>query len=452
VTARADRTALRWGGATHVGRVRTLNEDHFVARPDENLWVVADGMGGHNGGEIASEIASQTVGQAFVRHSIDGLVEAVTTANSAVYNAGVDDPELSGMGTTVVALAVVDHESSEVLAIANVGDSRCYRYADGELDQVTTDHSLVAEMVREGSLSPEEAAVHPQRNIVTRVLGVHDDVPVDVFAVDPYPGDRYVLCSDGLFNEVPERGIAGVLRTIDDPNEAAEELVHLAVDGGGRDNVTVVVVDVVEDGGRAAGASAALAGDPLGATSHEGPQPSPAYAGDEPSWQRLRRHTDTAELDRLDIDDADEGGRSGRHSRRETRSRRVTWRVLLFVVFVVALIAGVVATIQWYGTSTYYVGFDGDEVAIFKGRPGGLLWIDPTLVEGTGLTRDEVPDDRVADITDGVEQGSLADAHRYVTNVEEQAAELAPPTTTTTASTTTTVPVTTAPVAPPPAP
>jgi protein phosphatase len=451
VTARADRTALRWGGATHVGRVRTLNEDHFVARPDENLWVVADGMGGHNGGEIASEIASETVGRAFVRHSIDGLVEAVTTANSAVYDAGVDDPELSGMGTTVVALAVVDHESSEVLAIANVGDSRCYRYADGELDQVTTDHSLVAEMVREGSLSPEEAAVHPQRNIVTRVLGVHDAVPVDVFAVDPYPGDRYVLCSDGLFNEVPERGIASVLGTIDDPNQAAEELVHLAVDGGGRDNVTVVVVDVVEDGGRAADASAALAGDPLGATSLGGPRPSPAYAGGEPSWQRLRRHTDTAELDRIDIDDADEGG-GGRHSRRETRSRRVTWRVLLFVVFIVALIAGVVATIQWYGTSTYFVGFDGDEVAIFKGRPGGLLWIDPTLVEGTGLTRDEVPDDRVADITDGVEQGSLSDAHRYVANVEEQAAELAPPTTTTTASTTTTAPATTAPVAPPPAP
>jgi serine/threonine protein phosphatase PrpC len=444
MTARADRTALRWGGATHVGRVRTLNEDHFVARPDENLWVVADGMGGHNGGEIASEIASETVGRAFVHRSIDGLIEAVETANAAVYSAGVEDPELTGMGTTVVALAVVDHESTEVLAIANVGDSRCYRYAEGELDQVTTDHSLVAEMVREGSLSPEEAAVHPQRNIVTRVLGVHDDVPVDVFAVDPYPGDRYLLCSDGLFNEVPERGIASVLRTIADPNEAAEELVHLAVDGGGRDNITVVVVDVVEDGGRAADASGALAGDALGAAPPTGPEPSPAYARGEP-WQRHRRPSDTAELDRVELDDddlADQGrrGRRGRHRAGRPKARRVTWRVLLFVLLVVALVGGVVATIQWYGTSTYFVGFDGDQVAIFKGRPGGVLWIDPDLVDVTDLDRDEVPDAHVADIEGGVEQGSLADARRYVANVTEQAEELAPPTTTTTAPTTTTVP------------
>jgi PPM family protein phosphatase len=449
VTARADRTALRWGGATHVGRVRTLNEDHFVARPDENLWVVADGMGGHNGGEIASEIASETVGTAFVHRSIDGLIEAVETANAAVYNAGVEDPQLTGMGTTVVALAVVDHEATEVLAIANVGDSRCYRYADGELDQVTTDHSLVAEMVREGSLSPEEAAVHPQRNIVTRVLGVHDDVPVDIFAVDPYPGDRYLLCSDGLFNEVPEEGIASVLRSVADPNQAAAELVHLAIDGGGRDNITVVLVDVVEDGGRAAEASAALAGDSLSAAPHTGPEPSPAYA-EVDTWRRLRRGTDTAELDRVVTDDdlGDEG-RRGRRARRGTdrpRARWVTWRVLLFVVLVLALVGGVVATIQWYGTSTYFVGFDGDQVAIFKGRPGGLLWIDPELVDVTGLARDEVPDARTADIEDGVEQGSLADARRYVANVTEQAEELAP-TTTTTAPTVTTIPPTTAPPA-----
>ncbi len=450
MTARADRTALRWGGATHVGRVRTLNEDHFVARPDENLWVVADGMGGHNGGEIASEIASETVGRAFVHRSIDGLIEAVETANAAVYSAGVEDPELTGMGTTVVALAVVDHESTEVLAIANVGDSRCYRYAEGELDQVTTDHSLVAEMVREGSLSPEEAAVHPQRNIVTRVLGVHDDVPVDVFAVDPYPGDRYLLCSDGLFNEVPERGIASVLHTIADPNEAAEELVHLAVDGGGRDNITVVVVDVVEDGGRAADASGALAGDAFGAAPSTGPEPSPAYAGDEPSWRRFRRPSDTAELDRVELDDDDlaaEGrrGRRARHRAERPKARRVTWRVLLFVLLVVALVGGVIATIQWYGTSAYFVGFDGDQVAIYKGRPGGVLWIDPDLVAVTDLDRDEVPDARVADIDAGVEQGSLADARRYVANVTEQAEELAPQATTTTVPATTTAPTTTVP-------
>jgi hypothetical protein len=211
------------------------------------------------------------------------------------------------------------------------------------------------------------------------------------------------------------------------------------------------VVDVVEDGGRAADASGALAGDALGAAPRTGPEPSPAYARDEPSWGRLRRPSDTAELDQVELADdelVDEGrrGRRARHRAERPRARRVTWRVLLFVLLVVALVGGVVATIQWYGTSTYFVGFDGDQVAIFKGRPGGVLWIDPELVDVTRLARDEVPDARVADIEGGVEQGSLADARRYVANVTEQAEELAPPATTTTAPTTT-VPTTTVPPA-----
>jgi serine/threonine protein phosphatase PrpC len=456
MTARTDRTALRWGAATHVGRVRTLNEDHYVARPDEDLWVVADGMGGHNGGEIASELASTNLADAFVRHDIDGLIEAVDAANAAVHRAGVDDPELTGMGTTVVALALVDHEGSEVLAIANVGDSRCYRWADGELDQVTTDHSLVAEMVREGSLSPEEAAVHPQRNIVTRVLGVNLEVPVDVFAVDPYPGDRYLLCSDGLFNEVPERTIAAVLRSIDDPREVAEELVHLAVDGGGRDNITVIVVDVVDDDGHSSAASAALGGGlATGAATGSATRPSPAYAESEPSWRRRRGPTGTAEHDAvpaLVADDGDAGAdefddstRRGRRARRRAeraaKPRRFTWRVLSFVVLLVALIGGVIATIQWYGTSAYFVGFDGDRVAIFEGRPGGVLWVDPKLVETFDLDREDVPPSQLSDIDDGVERGSLSEAEDYVANVTERAEELAPePTTTTTDSTTTTRP------------
>jgi PPM family protein phosphatase len=449
VTARADRVAMRWGGTTDVGRVRTNNQDQFLARPEALLWAVADGMGGHSGGEIASQIACDTLGQALVDHTVDGLVDAVEQANTAVFRAGADDPELTGMGTTVVALAVVTHEDESVLAIANVGDSRCYRYADHELDQVTTDHSLVADLVREGSLSPEEAAVHPQRNIVTRVLGVYDSVPVDVFAVDPQYGDRYVLCSDGLFNEVPEPAIAAVLRDIRDPAEVATELVRLAVEGGGRDNVTVVVVDVVDDGGRTSGAAGS------GGTHHDtvpgGTASSAAYAGD-PSRRRFgrRRSGDTAELDRIvDVDDADDvddpDDDTPRHTVRKSRKRRFTWRVALFSLLLLALVGGVVATIQWYGTSAYYVGFEGDQVAIFKGRPGGLLWIEPELVDVTGLERDRVPVSRVGDIDDGIEQSSLADARRYVANVTEQADELDPPatTTTTTSSPTTTRPTTT---------
>ena len=127
MTARAGRTRLRWGGATDVGRVRSNNQDQFVARDDVGLWAVADGMGGHRGGEVASEIACDTMARSFDRHTIEGLVEAIEQANSAVYRAGSGDPALPGMGTTIVARAVLEHEDDELLAIANVGDSRGYR-------------------------------------------------------------------------------------------------------------------------------------------------------------------------------------------------------------------------------------------------------------------------------------------------------------------------------------
>src|SRR5690606_31430431 len=144
----AGRIALRWGGATNVGRVRAINEDNYLARDDVGIWAVADGMGGHRGGEIASAIACDALGEAFTERSVEGLVRAVEHANAAVFQAGADDPELSGMGTTLVALAVVDEPDGEQLAIANVGDSRIYRYSLTDLDQLTDDHSLVADMVR----------------------------------------------------------------------------------------------------------------------------------------------------------------------------------------------------------------------------------------------------------------------------------------------------------------
>jgi protein phosphatase len=438
VTARAGRTRLRWGGATDVGRVRSNNQDQYVARDDVGLWAVADGMGGHRGGEVASEIACATLARVFDRHTIDGLIDAIEQANQAVFAAGNSDPELSGMGTTVVALAVVDHEGDELLANANVGDSRVYRYAGGELDQITIDHSLVADLVREGSLSPDEAAVHPQRNILTRVLGVYDDVPVDAVAVEPHHGDRYVLCSDGLFNEVTEPGIAAVLRRLADPAEAAAELVRQALDGGGRDNVTVVVVDVVDDGGRDTAASAAVAAAAgAGGPSGRAPSPSPAYAGALEDTERTGGGVDLAERNG---DARHTRGRRAERAATRTGRRRLTWRVVLFTLLLVALVGGALATIQWYGGAAYYVGFEGDQVAIFKGRPGGLLWVQPSLVETTELERDRVPPSRLNDIEAGQEQGSLAEAQRYVANVSDQADELDPPTTTTTrpARTTTT--------------
>jgi serine/threonine protein phosphatase PrpC len=428
VTAMAGSTELRSGGASDTGRVRSNNQDSFLTRDDIGLWVVADGMGGHRGGEVASQIVCETVDQAFARHTIDGLVEAIENANAAVYQAGSGDPELSGMGTTVVALALVDDEGGdEVLAIANVGDSRAYRLSGVELEQLTSDHSLVADLVREGSLSPEEAAVHPQRNILTRVLGVYDDVPVDVLAVVPHNGDRYVLCSDGLFNEVPESGIAAVLRRLTDPADAANELVRLANEGGGRDNVTVVVVDVVDDAARAGIASSAVANEPATRTAaHPGPVVDDVT--DEREDEDGRGGRRRSRKSRPSDDDAP------RH-RAETKPRRVTWRVVLFVTLLLALAGGVVATIQWYGRSTYYVGFEGDRVAIFRGRPGGVLWLDPELVDTTTLGRDRVPADATDDVADGQEYGSRDEAEAYVERLVERAVELTPTTTTSTTTT-----------------
>jgi serine/threonine protein phosphatase PrpC len=436
MTAMAGRTALRWGGATHVGRVRSTNDDNYMARDDVGLWAVADGMGGHQGGDVASAIACETLGRSFGDHTVDGLTDAIERANEAVYETAASDPDLSGMGTTMVALAVVDEHGDELLAVANVGDSRVYRYSVGDLDQLTDDHSLVADLVREGTLSPEEAAVHPQRNIVTRALGVNDQVPVDTLTVEPMAGDRYLLCSDGLFTEVPEPVISAVLHRIDDPAEAADELVRLAVEGGGRDNVTVVVVDVIDDGGRAGAASDALAvGAPSGLAGRAGPAgltgtEDGSAAGGGVALETLRA-----------TNGSEAGGGAGRGeeaSETRTRGRRLTWRVLLFSLIVLALVGGAFATIQWYGRSTYFVGFEGDRVAIFKGRPGGVLWINPVLEETFDIERSHVPADTRDDLDAGKEQSSLGDAHRYVDRLTARADALAPETTTTTQPTTTT--------------
>jgi PPM family protein phosphatase len=433
----AGRTALRWGGATHVGRVRTINEDNYIARDDVGLWAVADGMGGHRGGEVASEIACEALGRSFADHTLDGLIEAIEQANEAVFQTGSTDPDLSGMGTTVVALAVVDDQGEELLAVANVGDSRVYRYTVGDLDQLTDDHSLVADLVREGTLSPEEAAVHPQRNIVTRVLGVSDRVPVDTLTVEPVAGDRYLLCSDGLFNEVPEPSISAVLHRLHDPAEAATELVRLAVEGGGRDNITVVVVDVIDDGGRAGVASDALAvGAPSGLAGRAEP------AGMTTGTENGAAPGGGVPLETLGATNGSEDGggvgRGGAAVHTRPQGRRLTWRVLLFSLIVLALVGGAFATIQWYGRSTYFVGFEGDRVAIFKGRPGGVLWLNPVLEETTDIERSHVPADTRDDLAAGKEQSSLDDAHRYVDRLTERADALAADTTTTTRPTTTT--------------
>jgi protein phosphatase len=247
------------GASTHPGMVRRDNEDSYVA--SDGLFLVADGMGGHQAGEVASELAVQTVREAKARGlmSADDLATAVQRANDAIRREAAGTRDRAGMGTTLTGIAVLDLDPTgevpegggttadrTMLAIANVGDSRTYLWRDRRLTAVTVDHSYVQELVSGGQITEQEARLHPRRNIVTRALGIDPQVRVDTWTMPAVRGDRFVVCSDGLVDEVPDHEIAALLEGVEDPQRAADSLVSMANRHGGRDNVTVVIVDVVD--------------------------------------------------------------------------------------------------------------------------------------------------------------------------------------------------------------
>jgi protein phosphatase len=433
---------LRAGVCTDVGRVRTNNEDSLLVL--DRLWAVADGMGGHRAGEVASQLAVRALERIFAdseqRPTVEQLIDAVRLANIAIIEDSLTNPDHRGMGTTITALAPIDMKGEETLAVINVGDSRTYRLHDGELEQLTEDHSMVQEMVRDGRLSPEEAAVHPQRNVVTRALGVEPDLDVDWLTVTPYAGDRFVLASDGLFDEIADVKIAGVLRREADPYAAAEELVRLANEAGGHDNVTVIVVDVVDDGGRAESASGALAGDKTQAV----PIVGTAFARTGVAVAEPEAEVDTdADAAAPTKGTPAEGGKPAEAATPASgeRHRRLTWRVIAFAAVILLILVVAAGAVLWQARNTYYVAFDDGEVTIFRGQPGGLLWFDPTVEERTGITRQEVPAFRRSALEDGVERSTLDDAERYVATLQELIDERTAATSTTTTTTTTTTTV-----------
>ncbi|MEY4176033.1 MAG: hypothetical protein RI900_3198 [Actinomycetota bacterium] len=238
---------IAWGAATDVGRVRTSNEDSFVAEP--MVFGVADGMGGHQAGEVASDIAATTLRDRLSggASSVEVAVAAVVEANAAIFQEAHRNSEQRGMGTTLTAMAVLvsdDHEPR--FAVVNVGDSRTYLLRGGVLRRVSVDHSYVQELVSTGHITEAEARLHPRRNIITRALGIEPSVRVDHWVLPLVCGDRFVLCSDGLVDEIDDDAIAELATTIENPQQAAEAMVAAANASGGRDNVTVVVVDVLE--------------------------------------------------------------------------------------------------------------------------------------------------------------------------------------------------------------
>jgi PPM family protein phosphatase len=410
---------LRAGSSTDVGLVRSNNQDRLLMA--DPLYAVADGMGGAAAGEVASATAVNALRDVFEPISAptaDDLVHSAETANRAVWELAEANPEMRGMGTTLVALALVQESH---LAIINIGDSRVYALHQGDLRQVTEDHNLVAELVAQGRLSEEEAEFHPRRNIMTRALGVDPDVPVDLFLEDARPGDRFLLCSDGLPREVKDDHIASILRRLRDPDEAAKELVDEAKRRGGNDNITVVVVDVVD---------ASQSDPPVDATVVV--PVAPAEAPEPPRTSRRARRRDNRTG-------------SGR-----PKARIVTVRVVAFIVLLVIVIGGAAAAIAWYARSGYFVGLQGQNITIFKGRPGGVLWWKPTVARTTDTSINDIESRHIPELQAGVEEPSLSAAADYVSSLvterkqaESAASPPASPAPTTTVPTQKSVPPTT---------
>lgn len=370
------------GAETSTGQVRSENQD----RPLLTEWLagVADGMGGHRAGETAAQLAVSELSLLHGPLDADELVAAVQQANDRILEQA-EDPALRGMGTTLVLMTLVGDQ----VVVANVGDSRAYRLVGGSLEQLTEDHSLVEDLVRQGQLTAEEARSHPQRNIVTRALGISRHVDVDLFRLPAEVGDRYLLCSDGLFNEVEVERIAAELRRLEDPGEAARELVRLANEAGARDNVTCVVVDLQLDDGTGtapsgSGTLRATGGRP-DAAGFEAPRSRPpAPAAAERSW---------------------------------TRRPGVPWRAVPFVVAVLVIAGVAIGGTVWWDRSAYFVDVVGGEVVILQGRPEGVLWMDPEVVERTGIAVDELTGASRQRLVDPP-VGSLDQARRLVEGLE----------------------------------
>lgn len=439
-------TVLRSGTATDTGLVRSSNQDLGIATA--SLFAVADGMGGHAGGEVASQVAIEALEQAFGQHpSGPGLAEAVLSANTAVWVASQERADLRGMGTTLTAVALVNEGGRDVLALVNVGDSRSYRFHDGEVTQITTDHSLAEEMVRNGEITAAEAMVHPHRHILTRALGVSPEVTADLWRIRPEQGDRYLLCSDGLTNELSDDEITEILSSTHSPQEAVEKLVQAARDHGGSDNITAVLVDVIIGDADVGSAPAVMAVEP-GAF---GDDPNVSGAGDDsqpgtalgaataaPAAGSAFRESDTLK--------GRERRRARRRERRQKGARRLfTFRALLVVVILAAVIYGAFYAVRWYNNNSYFVKTHSNQLAIYQGRIGGFLWYHPVLVQNTGVHPSDVPAPYLPSITAGVQESSLADAQKYVRNLkaaQKSTKTTTPPPvpTTTTTTTTTTVP------------
>ena len=314
-TPRTRKGALTsFGSRTDIGCLRDHNEDSLVVTPP--LFAVADGMGGHAAGEVASEIAVRVLSELAPEHpDVEALGRAIEEANRAVIQAAREGRGRQGMGTTMTAAML----EGERLVIAQVGDSRAYLLHQGKLQQLTRDHSLMADMIEAGQLTPEEARTHPQRSVITRALGSDVHLHPDIYEINVETGDRLLVCSDGLSGMVFDDQIESTLRRVQDPQRCASQLVNEAIAAGGHDNVTVIVADV----------------------------------------------TGYAEV------------------RRKKLARKTKLSIALVLVLFAAIIAGAAWGTQTYLNTAAYLANDNGKVAVYRGVPGSVLGLSFSHLERT---------------------------------------------------------------------
>jgi serine/threonine protein phosphatase PrpC len=335
-------THWRHAEATDTGLVRQSNQDAVYV--DDSLAIVADGMGGHAAGEVASEMTIEMLHSGFVENqTVEGLYNAINAANITVLNDARENPNHFGMGTTVIAMGLtVDDEGVTSPTLCHVGDSRAYQLRDGALRQLTEDHSVAEEWVRMGRLTPEEAAVHPRRHQLTRGIGVEETIAVDVMSLHALAGDRILLCSDGLSNELDSDTLARLSSAPFTLEEAVVQLVRAAKEAGGRDNITAVLVEFDE---------VSVASIPIKRTISSTTPPA-ARTASPPSKKRRKRHP-------------------------------LTWRTPAALLIFIGVFVGAYFIVHWYAYSTYYLGNDAGKIAVYQGQPGGVLWFKPIKIDDT---------------------------------------------------------------------
>ncbi len=393
--------ALRFAARSHTGLLRTGNEDSVYAGP--RLLAVADGMGGHAAGEVASAVAIAALApldeDAPGADLLGALQAAALRANEHLADMVDGDPALDGMGTTLTAILSAGNR----LGLLHVGDSRCYLLRYGELSQITHDHTLVQTLVDEGRISEEEATTHPQRSMITRALDGRRTIELDLSVREVRAGDRYLLCSDGLTGPVGSLDTLKVALALADPQAAVDRLVQLALRGGGPDNVTVIVAEAVETGAH----DGLMTSPVVAGAAAESPQaPPPGIADSAASRARTAEGRDTQP-------GASTPPAAGRRSRRPSR------RTALVIALVVLVLLGGVGAGWAYVRSQYFVGLDGRSVAVFRGVRGHVAGLSLSSVAG----RTDVTEDRLSELdrdrlSDGIPAADRPDARRIVARLQ----------------------------------